>query len=64
MFLGGKWVTWRSKKQNVVARFSTKAEFRAMAHGVCELSWLRIILNDLKVACEESMILFCEVFCY
>jgi len=31
-----------------------------MTHGVCELLWLRIILNDLKVTCEEFMILYCN----
>ena len=34
-FVGGNLVTWRSKKQNVVNRSSAKAEFRAMAQGVC-----------------------------
>lgn len=29
-------VTWRSKKQAVVARSSVEAKFRAMSHGVCE----------------------------
>ncbi|KAL4379927.1 hypothetical protein GQ457_02G033970 [Hibiscus cannabinus] len=33
-FLGGDLITWRSKKQNVVTRSSTEAEFRAMALGV------------------------------
>ena len=51
-------VTWGNKKQNVVARFSAKAEFRAMAQGVCELLWLKIILHDIKMACEEPMILY------
>ena len=60
MFLGGNLVTWKSQKQNVVARSSAEAEFWAMAQGVCELLWMRIILNDLKVACEEPMILYCD----
>nr|CAN81376.1 hypothetical protein VITISV_020871 [Vitis vinifera] len=34
-------VTWRSKKQNVVARSSAKVEYRSMAHGVCEMLWLK-----------------------
>jgi hypothetical protein len=36
-FVGGNLVTWRSKKQSVVAKSSAEAEFRAMAQGVCEI---------------------------
>ncbi|KAI3463728.1 hypothetical protein Pfo_020391, partial [Paulownia fortunei] len=43
--LGGNLVTWRSKKQNVVARSSAESEFRSMAMGICELLWLKIILD-------------------
>ena len=35
-FVGGNLVTWRSKKQNVVARSSAEVEFRGMALGICE----------------------------
>ncbi|BAT87101.1 hypothetical protein VIGAN_05044300 [Vigna angularis var. angularis] len=48
-FLGGNLVSWKSKKQNVVARSSAEAEFRAMAQGICEILWLKIILDDLKI---------------
>ncbi|KAG8496181.1 hypothetical protein CXB51_009524 [Gossypium anomalum] len=59
-FLGGNLVTWRSKKQNIVARSSAEAEFRAMALGICELLWLKIILEDLKIKWEGPMKLYCE----
>ena len=59
-FLGGNLVTWRSKKQNVVARSSAEAEFRAMAQGVCELLWLKIILEDLKIKWDGPMRLYCD----
>lgn len=48
-FFGGNLVTWRSKKHNVVARSSTEAEYRAMAQGVCELLWLKMVLKDMKI---------------
>lgn len=59
-FLGGNLVTWRSKKQNVVARSSAESEFRAIAHGICELLWLKIILDDLRVKLEGPMKLYCD----
>ncbi|GMI89878.1 hypothetical protein HRI_002657100 [Hibiscus trionum] len=59
-FFGGNLVTWRSKKQNVVARSSAEAEFRAMALGICELLWLKIILEDLKVEWNGPMMLYCD----
>ncbi|RDX97055.1 Copia protein, partial [Mucuna pruriens] len=58
MFMGENLVTWRSKKQNVVARSSVEAEFRAMAHNICEGSWMKIILDDLKVKYEGRIKLF------
>ena len=48
-FVGGNLVTWRSKKQNVVARSSVEAEFRAVTHGICEIMWIRRLLEELKM---------------
>ncbi|XP_042511753.1 uncharacterized mitochondrial protein AtMg00810-like [Macadamia integrifolia] len=47
-FVGSNLVTWRSKKQPVVARSSAEAEFRAMAQVVCELIWLRWVVQELE----------------
>lgn len=49
-----------SKKQNVVAQFSAKSEFRAMAHGVCELLWLKRLLEDLGAIVPSPMMLYCD----
>uniref|UniRef100_A0A2N9IEX9 Reverse transcriptase Ty1/copia-type domain-containing protein n=1 Tax=Fagus sylvatica TaxID=28930 RepID=A0A2N9IEX9_FAGSY len=35
--LSSSWISWRSKKQSVVARFSTEAEYRALADTTFEL---------------------------
>ena len=60
MFLGGNSVTWKSKKQNVVARSSVELEFRAIAQGVCELLQLKIILDDLRIKWEGPIKLYCD----
>jgi hypothetical protein len=59
-FVGGNLVTWRSKKQSVVARSTAEAEFRAMAHGICEILWLKILLLELGLFQTKPMILYCD----
>ncbi|KAL5564490.1 hypothetical protein UlMin_027654 [Ulmus minor] len=59
-FVGGNLVTWRSKKQPVVARSSAEADYRGMAFGVCELLWLRNLLIELGVDSQEAMKLYCD----
>ena len=44
-FVRGNLVTWRSKKQKVIALSSAEAEFQGMAKGLCELLWLRRLLT-------------------
>ena len=59
-FLGGNLVTWRNKKQNIVARLSAESEFKAIVQGLCELLWLKIILDDLRIKWNDPMKLYCD----
>ena len=43
-----------------MARSSVESEFRAIAQGVCELLWLKIILDDLRIKWEDPMKLYCD----
>lgn len=56
----GNLVTWRSKKQNVVARSSAEAEFRAVAQGMCEGLWLLRLLRELGVPIYLPIKLYCD----
>ncbi|XP_068319446.1 uncharacterized mitochondrial protein AtMg00810-like [Pyrus communis] len=55
IFVGGNLVTWKSKKQAVVARSSVEAEYRSMTSTTCELVWLCKLLCDLGVFNSQSM---------
>ena len=59
MFVGGNLVSWKSKKQSVVARSTTKAEYRAIVVGVAEMLWMRTHLVELKVNKNNKMMLWC-----
>ncbi|KAL6137988.1 hypothetical protein ACLB2K_063276 [Fragaria x ananassa] len=53
-------VTWKSKKQNVIARSSAEVEYRAMTSATCELIWLKGLLQDLGFQSTKSMPLHCD----
>nr|CAN60149.1 hypothetical protein VITISV_016363 [Vitis vinifera] len=60
VFIGGNLISWKSKKQDVVARSSAEAEYRAMALPTCELIWLKYLLRELRFGKDEQMKLICD----
>ena len=60
VFIRGNLISWNSKKQDVVARSSAEAEYRAMALATCELIWLKHLLQELRFGKDEQMKLICD----
>ncbi|XP_070053380.1 secreted RxLR effector protein 161-like [Nicotiana tomentosiformis] len=50
VLIGGNFVSWKSKKQNVVARSS----------ATCELVWIKQLLKELKFGVISQMELVCD----
>ncbi|PON82508.1 hypothetical protein TorRG33x02_217530, partial [Trema orientale] len=59
-FVWGNLVTWRSKKQSVVARSSAEAEFRSLANGISELLWVKMLLEELQAPKIMPLKLYCD----
>lgn len=59
-FVWGNLVTWRSKKQLVVARSTAETEFRALALGIRVGIWLHRLLEELKIGTSESIRIMCD----
>ncbi|GJW63987.1 uncharacterized mitochondrial protein-like protein [Tanacetum coccineum] len=60
IFLRHSLISWQSKKQAVVSRSSTEAEYRALANSTCEISWLKSLLLDLQVTVPAPSRVMCD----
>ncbi|CAN6704283.1 unnamed protein product [Malus baccata var. baccata] len=47
IFLGPSIVSWSAKKQHTVARSSTEAEYRYLAHNAAEITWICQLFTDI-----------------
>jgi histone deacetylase 1/2 len=57
IYFGPNLVSWSSKKQPLVARSSTEAEYRSMANTTAELMWIESLLQELHVEFQPPTLL-------
>ncbi|GJR22310.1 gag/pol polyprotein [Tanacetum coccineum] len=60
IYLGSNLISWTSHKQRTVSHSSTKAEYKALADTVAELTWLQALLNELGIRSSSTPILWCD----
>lgn len=60
VYLGTSLLCWKSKKQQVVSRSSTDAEYRSLADVTREILWLQQLLKDFRVQVSTTAKLFCD----
>jgi hypothetical protein len=60
IFVGDNLVTWKNKKQNMIASSSAEAEYCAMTSTTSELTWIKHLLHDIGIECKEAIKIYCE----
>lgn len=58
--LGNSLISWESKKQSIVSKFTAEAEYRSMSTTTCELRWISYLLTDLHVSTILPIPLYCD----
>ncbi|XP_057422027.1 calpain-type cysteine protease DEK1-like isoform X3 [Lotus japonicus] len=59
VFFGPNLVSWSAKKQTLVARSSTEAEYRSLANIAAEILWIQSLLTELHIPFQTPTI-FCD----
>lgn len=60
IFLGDFLISWKTKKQKVVSKSSTEAEYRSMSQTTSEVVWIEGLLQDLQIHVPTPITLFCD----
>jgi hypothetical protein len=60
VFLGDNLVSWSTKWQTIVSRSSAKAEYRVVANGMAEPTWLRQLLHELQTLPSWCTVVYCD----
>jgi len=56
IFVGRNLVSWSSKKQNVVSRSSTEAEYRSIVAALADITWIQSLLTELRIPSSTPII--------
>ncbi|KAE9592424.1 putative RNA-directed DNA polymerase [Lupinus albus] len=60
IFLGDSLVSWKTKKQNIVSRSSSEAEYRALGSLACEIQWLNYLFADFQIPIQNPTSVYCD----
>ena len=60
IMLGDSPISWKSKRQSVVARSTAEAEYRSMALTLCGVMWINQLLKGLGIKYLGTTPIFCD----
>jgi hypothetical protein len=60
IFFGPNLISWSAKKQHVVSRSSTEAEYRSLSLATAEMFWIRMLLKELHISLSSPPTIWCD----
>jgi hypothetical protein len=60
VYLGDSLIPWSSKRQMVVSRSSTEAEYHVITHAMAECYWKGQLLEELHQPLRSMTIVYCD----
>jgi histone deacetylase 1/2 len=60
VFVGNNLVSWSARKQAIVSRSSTEAEYKAVANATVEVMWIQTLLMELGIHAPRAAKLWCD----
>ena len=60
VYLGSNLISWNAKKQPTVARSSTEAKYRSLAHTAAEITWVCKVLHDFGFPLPLKPTIWCD----
>ena len=59
-FLGGRLVSWLSKKQDCMSRSTLEAEYVVAAKNYNQAVWMKQMLKDIRIEFGEPIVIHCD----
>jgi len=50
----------KARKQSTMTKSSAEAKFKAIAHEICEIVWIKRFLKDMKILKSTPVKVYCN----
>jgi hypothetical protein len=60
VFLGSNLVSWSARKQPMISRSSTEAEYKSIANVATEIMWIQTLLDELGIPHPPTTSVWCD----